>query len=95
DSVERVQSEGPKDLRDLVWLPAQIAFRSGSSVNALLPTRYPGADPAQDVGLRLARRTDWNEESWGTRGAGQHEWALGQEADAGLLSLRRLSFKVG
>jgi type VI secretion system protein ImpE len=94
DSIERIESEGPKDLRDLVWLPAQLVFRTGQSVNCLLPTRYPGVETASDNLLRLARRTDWTDGAWGPHGAGQHEWTLGgADEDVGLLSLRRLTFR--
>ncbi|HEY5289704.1 MAG TPA: type VI secretion system accessory protein TagJ [Caulobacteraceae bacterium] len=94
DAVERIESEGPRDLRDLVWLPAQVAFRSGQSVNAMLPTRYPGSEAAEDAAVRMARRTDWRDESWGSSGLGQHEWSLGGGDDVGLLSLRHLAFRA-
>ena len=93
DAIERIESEGPKDLRDLVWLPAQVAFKTGQSVNALLPVRYPGSETQDDTGFKLARKTDWRDESWGPRGLGQHEWSLGGGEDVGLLSLRRLTFR--
>lgn len=92
DSLESVKSEGPRDLRDLVWLPAQLAFKTGQSVNALLPTRYPGSESAEDAALRLARRTEWADAPWGMRGVGQHEWTLSGGEDVGLLSLRTLTF---
>ncbi|MGH7025066.1 MAG: type VI secretion system accessory protein TagJ [Caulobacteraceae bacterium] len=93
DAVERIQSEGPRDLRDLVWLPAQVAFRSGSSANAMLPARYPGSEAATDAALRTARRTDWRDEAWGPCGLGQHEWSLSGGDEAGLLSLRRMTLR--
>jgi type VI secretion system protein ImpE len=92
DAIERIESEGPKDLRDLVWLPAQVAFKTGQSVNAMLPVRYPGSENADDTAIRLARRTDWTDEPWGSRGQGQHEWSLSDGSDVGLLALRRLVF---
>ena len=93
DSIERMDSEGPKDLRDLVWLPAQIIFRTGHTANAMLPVRYPGAESSSDSGVRLARRTDWREDAWGPSGSGQHEWSLSGGQDASLLSLRRLTLR--
>jgi len=92
DAIERIESAGPQDLRDLVWLPAEIAFKTGQSVNAMLPVRYPGAEDLADNGLRMGRRTDWRDEPWGAAGIGQHEWSLGESGEAGLLSLRRLVF---
>jgi type VI secretion system protein ImpE len=93
DSIEKMESEGPKDLRDIVWLPAQVFFKTGQSVAALLPARYPGSESATDAGLRLARGTDWIDQPWGQAGAGQHEWSFSEGDDAGLLSLRRLAFR--
>lgn len=90
DAIERIESEGPKDLRDLVWLPAVVAFKSGQSVNAMLPTRYPGAEGWEDAALKLARSTIWREEPWGQAGMGQHEWSLSDGSEVTLLSLRRL-----
>ena len=90
DVIAKITSAGATDLRDLVWYPVQIAFRSGQSVAALLPTRYPGhADSALE---RLARITNWLDQPWGQQGGGQHLWALSGGQDLGLLSLRSLSF---
>lgn len=92
DAVERIESEGPKDLRDLVWLPATVAFKSGQSVNAMLPTRYPGTEAGGDGAMMLARGTDWREAPWGQSGIGQHMLSLSDGSDVGLLSLRKLVF---
>lgn len=92
DAIEKIESEGPRDLRDIVWLPVQIAFRTGQSVAALLPARYPGSEAQTDAALRLGRGTDWVDQPWGQAGLGQHLWSLSDGAEVGILSLRRLKF---
>lgn len=92
EAVERIESEGPKDLRDLIWLPVELAFRTGVSVNALLPTRYPGTETGSDAALKLGRGTDWRDAPWGQAGLGQHVWGLSDGSEVDLLSLRRLVF---
>lgn len=92
DAVERIESSGPRDLRDLVWLPVELAFRTGTSVNAMLPVRYPGTEAGDDNGLKLARGTIWRDAPGGESGVGQHVWSTGGESDIDLLSLRRLVF---
>ena len=85
--IARLTSEGPKDLRDIAWYPAEIQLKSGSSVAALLPTRYPGLGGAADE--RLARTTRWRDDGVGS---GQHLWALSTDQDIDLLAVRALTF---
>ncbi|WP_068079653.1 type VI secretion system accessory protein TagJ [Novosphingobium rosa] len=92
DQVASITSEGPRDLRDLVWYPVQIAFKSGQSVAGFLPARYPGSEAAQDNRERLARETQWRGHDFGDLGSGQRLWTLSNGEDRGLLSLRDLSF---
>jgi protein involved in temperature-dependent protein secretion len=92
DAIEKIESEGPRDLRDIVWLPVQLAFKTGQSVAALLPARYPGSEARPDAAIRLGRGTDWLVQPWGQAGVGQHEWSLSDGTDVGILSLRRLTF---
>jgi len=56
--LTRITVEAPVDLRDMVWMPAQLQFTNGGESVALLPTRYAGT-PLGDSGLALARRTEW------------------------------------
>jgi len=93
DAIQKITSEGPRDLRDVVWYPVQIAFKTGQSVAALLPARYPGSETSADTALRLTRATDWADQPWGQAGVGQHEWSLSDGTDVGLLSLRSLVFR--
>jgi type VI secretion system protein ImpE len=92
EGVERITSEGPRDMRDLIWFPVQLAFKSGQSVAAFLPARYPGSETAADVSDRLGRATSWHDAPWGEAGSGQRLWTLSSGEDHGLLTLRDLSF---
>jgi type VI secretion system protein ImpE len=85
--VEAIDSEGPRDLRDLVWYPAEVTLRAGARVAVLLPTRYPalGNDPAE----RLARATGWADDGVGT---GAHLWSFSDGDDVALPAVRRVRF---
>jgi len=87
----RVGIEAPTDLRDMVWLPAQLQFANGGEVIAVLPSRYPGSEKSDDEQILMARKTEW-------RGDGDDRWlGLGQRVlvtDRGehdLLSVRTIS----
>ncbi|HEX8555032.1 MAG TPA: type VI secretion system accessory protein TagJ [Sphingomonas sp.] len=92
DAVEKIVSKGPQDLRDLIWYPVEIAMRSGQSVAAMLPARYPGSEASASVDERLARATGWTDAAEGQRGSGQHLWATSSGDDHALLSVRSLTF---
>jgi type VI secretion system protein ImpE len=82
--LSKVVIEEPADLRDMVWMPANLMFENGGESVALLPTRYPGSEKSEDGLIMLARKTTW--EAMGPdayRGAGQRilatdagEWPL-------------------
>jgi type VI secretion system protein ImpE len=59
DRLSSVTLEAPEDLRDLVWMPAQLTFQNGGESLALLPTRYPGSESSPDGAVALARKTEW------------------------------------
>ena len=92
DEVATIKSDGPRDLRDTVWYPSQIAFRNGQSVAGFLLVRYPGSEAAADSAERLARKTAWVECEWGEEGSGQRLWTFSEGEDRGLLDLRSLAF---
>jgi type VI secretion system protein ImpE len=56
-----IQIDPPQDLRDVVWMPAHLAFENGGESVALIPTRYPGSEAAGDGLISLARKTVWEE----------------------------------
>lgn len=59
--VRELRIEEPADLRDLVWAPAQFQWANGGGAVGLIPTRYPGSEQREDDGLRLARKTEWQD----------------------------------
>lgn len=93
DAISSIKTSGAKDLRDLVWLPVEVAFRSGQSAAAFLPARYPSADAA-DPDLRLARKTIWRAGPLGDEGVGQRLLTLDDGQELALLSIRSLQFRL-
>ena len=85
EAVDSLKTEGPKDLRDIVWLPVQMALRSGQSAAALLPARYPGTEDAADA-LKLGRGTEWD----GETPFGQRVWSTDSDLDVGLLDFNEI-----
>lgn len=90
-AVEHIAFEPARDLRDLVWLPVQFRLRTGLSAAGFLPTRYPGSE-AGDAAIQLARETRWTGAAAGDIGLGQRLLAFDDGDEAGLLSLRRITF---
>jgi type VI secretion system protein ImpE len=92
--LRTVVFEAPADLRDFVWMPAQITWANGGEAVALIPTRYPGSEQAADAALQLARRTDWQPQS------GDAYFGLGQRAfitdgeEFALLDARRIELQT-
>jgi len=92
-AIDEIVTDGPIDLRDTVWLPAEIRFRDGPAVGALLPVRYPGIEK-EAAGLRLARETEWREVDGVVHGAGQRVWTTSDGEDVPILSFRRIRFRA-
>jgi type VI secretion system protein ImpE len=57
--LQRVSIEDPVDLRDRVWLPAQLVFANGGEAIAMIPTRYPGSQLSEDGQILMAAKTEW------------------------------------
>lgn len=92
-TILAIDTEGPVDLRDLVWLPARIRLRDGSGLAALLPVAYPGTAEEADTALRLARRTEWREHSGCIHGLGQRIWTTSTGQDVPILEFRHIRFE--
>lgn len=59
--IRQIDIEAPCDLRDAVWLPANFVWSSGGETVGFIPTRYVGSELNDDNGVKLARKTIWQE----------------------------------
>lgn len=85
--------EPPKDLRDVVWLPAHFVWMNGGKALGLIPSRYAGSERAADPAIRLARKTEWKDLGSGFAcGSGQRMLAT-DEGDLPLFDVRAISFE--
>jgi type VI secretion system protein ImpE len=89
--LKSIHTEEPSDLRDLVWLPAELTFSNGGQQMVMMPSRYPRIEGVADGGL-LARRTDWvshGEDIF--EGTGQRVFATDNQ-DYSFLQVRSIEF---
>lgn len=95
DRIREIRIEAPADLRDLVWMPAQLIWSNGGGTVGLIPTRYPGSEASEDGLVRLARRTEWLEPAPGVYvGLGQR--MLATDADEfPLMDVRQVRLDTG
>ena len=91
--ISSLKLEPPTDLRDVVWLPAQVKWSNGGEAVALVPVRYPGSEASDDPAVRLSRKTDWLPRDAGLDlGLGQRLLAT-DDGDHALLEVR--SIQIG
>jgi len=57
--LSKVSIENPVDLRDRVWLAAELGFANGGAAVAMIPTRYPGSQASVDGQILMAAKTEW------------------------------------
>lgn len=89
--VSKLHTEKPTDLRDLVWLPAEVTWTNGGKLMVMMPVRYPKIADVSGSGL-LARRTDWIAHTEDiAEGTGQRVFATDQ-SDYSILQVRSIEF---
>ncbi len=89
-NIASLTVEAPTDLRDLVWLPAELTLINGGTTVALLPSRYPDTVALGDDAARLSRKTDFLDNGVPL---GQRLFAT-DEGDTALFDLRTVEFAV-
>lgn len=89
--VRKLHTDKPTDLRDLIWLPAEVMWTNGGKLMVMVPARYPRIDGVSGPGL-LSRRTDWLPHAGDiVEGTGQRVFATDQQ-DYSLLQVRSIEF---
>jgi type VI secretion system protein ImpE len=94
--IESIETEAPKRLRDLLWIPAVLHttadFRLQDLGEVLLPVIAPLSWKHPDDAVRLGRETVWQvDEKYGEIPLGQKMLRYGDEEQP-FLEMRRLSF---
>lgn len=92
--IRAIRFEPPADLRDYVWMPAQITWANSGETVSLIPARYAGSQAAADALVQLGRKTEWQdcgEETW--LGLGQRMLATDQ-GEYSLLDIRQITLNV-
>ena len=89
--LSQMTMEAPTDLRDVVWMPAQLQFENGGETVALIPTRYPGSETSSDGLIQLSRKTEWDEVRPGCHvGRGQRVLSTDRD-EVALMDVRTLT----
>jgi type VI secretion system protein ImpE len=89
--VSKLHTEKPTDLRDLIWLPAEVEWTNGGKLMVMLPARYPRIEGLSGTCL-LSRQTDWlSHDDDIVEGTGQRIFATDQN-DYPLLQVRSIEF---
>ncbi|NYS25633.1 virulence protein SciE type [Rhodobacteraceae bacterium 2376] len=90
-AIRSITLEPPEDLRDSVWMPAQLQLISEGELVALIPTRYPGTIEGGTDAEKLARATSWHEAGEGLyTGRGQRILST-DAAEVALMDLRHIA----
>jgi type VI secretion system protein ImpE len=94
--IEAIETEPPKRLRDLLWLPAVLhttaEFRLQDLGEVLLPVIAPLSSRSSDDAVRLGRTTVWNDDpEYGQLPSGQKLLLFGDEEQP-FLEIRKLTF---
>ena len=93
--VESIETEAPKRLRDLLWLPALVrtgpAFKGTELGEVLLPVLAPDSFRRSDDSIRLGRATEWVEVDGQAVPFGQRVFDKDGE-EIPLLEIRKVEF---
>jgi type VI secretion system protein ImpE len=94
-AIGKIMVEPPSDARDMVFLPATFTWSNGGEAVGFIPTRYNGSHASSDEGVRMARKSTWQQLDDSTYiGSGQR--VLSTDAtEIGVLDLRELVMGAG
>jgi type VI secretion system protein ImpE len=87
--VRALRTEKPADIRDLVWLPAEVTWANEGQNMVMIPARYPLSPDLGSENL-LSRKTDWRDRGEGVfDGLGQRMLVTDQ-SDYPVLEVRSI-----
>jgi type VI secretion system protein ImpE len=81
EEISTLSVREPKSPRDLIWCPARLQVKAGSTGDIFLPALYPGSHTSTDDAIRLGRATDWVDDDNGpVRGIGARQMLVEDDA---------------
>ena len=93
EHVRKITISPPRFLRDLLWIPATVETREGSTGEVFLPVLYPASEREENEQLRLGRMTEWKACGEGlARGVGQRTFLMDDEERA-ILEIREVELQ--
>lgn len=95
EQLRKLTIAEPKQLRDLLWVPATIEMGDGQGGEVFVPVLYAGSEQDSNEQVRLGRITEWLDLGDGLAGGvGQRTFVI-DEGERSLLELREVEFGVG
>ena len=95
EHIESIETEAPRRLRDLLWIPALVrtgpAFRGTELGEVLLPVVSPFSSKSADGNVRLGRATEWQDVDGQAIPFGQKTFSMDGE-DVPILEIRKVEF---
>jgi len=95
EQITRVEIAAPKQLRDLIWLPAKIETTDGTNGDVYIPCLYEGSSTHRNEQVKLGRMTDWMDVGEGLYLASGLRLFLVDGEDKALLEAREIEFDHG
>lgn len=81
EQIQYLAVSPPRNLRDLLWTPVDLATFDGQIDQVYVPNLYPGTGSHPDDLVRLGRKTDWQDVGEGiVRGAGPKIFLAGDNS---------------
>jgi len=94
EQVKKMSIPPPKQLRDLLWIPATIEVEGGAAGHVYLPALYVGSQSEDNDQFRLGRMTDWRALGDGLVGGVGQKMFLIDDHELSLLEIREMEFQV-
>jgi type VI secretion system protein ImpE len=92
EQISSLEIGAPKQLRDLIWIPARIEATDGTSGDIYIHTLYEGSGRHSDDQVKLGRMTDWKDAGEGLYLASGSRLFLVDGEDRALLEARKIEF---
>jgi type VI secretion system protein ImpE len=80
EHIQHLSVSTPRNLRDLLWTPADLATFDGQLGQVYVPNLYPGTGAYLDDLVRLGRKTIWDIGEGIVRGAGPKIFLAGDQS---------------